>query len=343
MSPSIPRALSPRDITRSGLCIGCGSCVAQTDANARGANARMEFDAFGNYQPAGDVIWLHQPTETFARTCPFSPAAANENQLARELFADAPHRDQHSGNFAAAYVGYVSEADFRDNGSSGGMVSWVANELLKRGLVDGVAHVVPVENPQRDGQFFRYRIARSEREIGEGAKSRYYPVEMSEILREIRATPGRYAVVGVPCFIKALQLLRREDEVVRERVAFTLGLFCGHMKSARFVESLAWQMGVAIDQVQRVEFRLKDTTRAASVYTGQLTLRDGEIIKKDWWEFGRWRLGRRFFPEQRLQFLRRCRGRNRRRFVWRRVGRAVFVRRGAATTSSSPARRLSPI
>ena len=41
------------------------------------------------------------------------------------------------------------------------MVSWVANELLNRGLVDGVAHVVPVENPQKEGKFFRYRIARS--------------------------------------------------------------------------------------------------------------------------------------------------------------------------------------
>ena len=30
--------------------------------------------------------------------------------------------------------------------------------------------------------------------------------------------------------------------MLRERIVFTLGLFCGHMKSARFVESLAWQM-----------------------------------------------------------------------------------------------------
>ena len=93
-----------------------------------------------------------------------------------------------------------------------------------------------------------------------GAKSRYYPVEMSEILAQIRATPGRYAVVGVPCFIKALQLLRREDPLIRERVAFTLGLFCGHMKSARLIESFAWQMNVPLADVARVEFRLKDAT-----------------------------------------------------------------------------------
>jgi coenzyme F420-reducing hydrogenase beta subunit len=36
-----------------------------------------------------------------------------------------------------------------------------------------------------------------------------------------------------------VQLLRREDPVMRERIVFTLGLFCGHMKSARLVESFA--------------------------------------------------------------------------------------------------------
>ena len=287
---------SPRDITRSGLCIGCGACAAQTP------NAAMELDKFGNYQPRGDTIWLHQKTESFAQICPFSPVAADETQLARALFPDTPHLDKHVGRFAAAYVGYVAEAGFRGNGSSGGMVSWVANELLSQGLVDGVAHVVAAGDPQSEGRFFHYRIARTSDEIAAGAKSRYYPVEMSEILTQIRATPGRYAVVGVPCFIKALQLLRAQDAVVRERIAFTLGLFCGHMKSARFVESFAWQMNVPIEQISRVEFRLKDPTRAASVYTAQLTLRDGNVVQKDWWNLADGDWGAGFFQNSACNF-----------------------------------------
>lgn len=262
----------------------------------------MELDKFGNYQPRGDAIWLARPTETFAQICPFSPVAANEDQLAAALFPDAPTRDKRIGSFEAAYVGYVAEDDFRLNGSSGGLVSWVANELLKNGLVDGVAHVVPVENPQDEGKFFRYRIARTPQEIGQGAKSRYYPVEMSEILAQIRATPGRYAVIGVPCFIKAIQLLRRQDEVLRERVAFTLGLFCGHMKSARFIESFAWQMNVPIEEVTRVEFRLKDLTRAANVYTAQLTTRDGNEHRKDWWNLADGDWGAGFFQNSACNF-----------------------------------------
>lgn len=283
------RPISPAQIVNSGLCIGCGSCAAQAPAEA---GARMELDGFGNYRPRGDTIWLHDATEAFAQTCPFSPRAASENQLGAALFPAAPF-DQHVGHVRAAYVGYVAENNFRANGSSGGMVSWVASELLRQNLVDGVAHVVPVADPKRDKRFFGYRIARTQEEINQGAKSRYYPVEMSEVLRLIRETPGRYAVVGVPCFIKALQLLRRRDPMLRERIAFTLGLFCGHMKSARFIESFAWQMNVSIQDVTRVEFRLKDPSRAANVYTAQLTLRDGSEHRKDWWNLadGDWGAG----------------------------------------------------
>jgi coenzyme F420-reducing hydrogenase beta subunit len=231
----------------------------------------VQLDRYGNYRPSGPPEWFAARTARFATTCPFSPEAADED-------------DPLIGRFQAAYVGYSAADAFRDEGSSGGVTSWVLSELLRRELVDGVAHVVPSEDPQREGRFFSYRISRSEDEVRAGAKSRYYPVELSDALRTIRSVPGRYAVTGIPCFVKAIQLLRREDPVVRERVGFTVGLFCGHMKSARFVESLAWQMGVPIDQITNVEFRLKDPRRPANWYRASLTLRDGRRAEMDWWD-----------------------------------------------------------
>jgi len=90
------------------------------------------------------------------------------------------------------------------------------------------------------------------------ARSRYFPVDLAAVLDEIRRVPGRYAIVGVPCFIKAVNLLRAADPVIGERVTHLLGLFCGHMKSARFVDSFAWQLGVPGDAVRAVEYRRKD-------------------------------------------------------------------------------------
>lgn len=284
----VRRKVTPLSVIQSGLCIGCGGCVGE----ARPDEATMAFDRYGFLRPEGGRGWMQKGPEGFARVCPFSPEAADEDAISDALFPDAP-RYATVGRFRSAYVGHAAGEGFRDRGSSGGMVSWVLDELMRQDLIDGAVHVAPVADPQADGRFFRYRISRTREALREGAKSRYFPVEASEALREIRAVPGRYAVVGVPCFVKAVQLLRREDPVLRERIAFTLGLFCGHMKSARFAESFAMQMDVPVARVRGVEFRVKDETRPASTYTAGLVLEDGEFRKRDWWNLvdGDWGAG----------------------------------------------------
>jgi coenzyme F420-reducing hydrogenase beta subunit len=158
--------VSPRQIVAAGLCIGCGACVSR----AADGDATMTWDSYGQLKPTG-TAWLRERAVAFSKTCPFSPFAANEDELAAALFPDAKHRDPQIGLFRSAYVGHAAEADFRAAGSSGGMVTWVAAELLRRGLVDGVAHVAPTEGDQR--RFFQYQISRSVEAVRGGAKSRY--------------------------------------------------------------------------------------------------------------------------------------------------------------------------
>jgi coenzyme F420-reducing hydrogenase beta subunit len=285
---------TPREIVASGLCIGCGGCATLEPS------AQMLWDRDGHLKPAAPKPW--PVPETFAQICPFSPIAANEDVIAAERFPEAPHGDALIGRYAGAYVGHVDEGAFRLGGSSGGMVSWVAAELLRRGLVDGVAHVTPRSREQGDGRLFGYRISRSVDELGEGAKSRYYPVELSGVLREIAEVPGRYAVVGIPCFIKAVNLLRRQDPVIAERVTHTIGLFCGHMKSAQMVDSFAVQIGTEPEAVAAIDYRLKNPDRPANWYTAQLTLTDGSTRRQDWWHLvdGDWGSG--FFMNSACNF-----------------------------------------
>ena len=280
------RLISPADVVRSGLCIGCGSCVAPQ------SSATMGWDRQGFLKPTGDDRWLESPSTYATEHCPFSPAAANEDTIAAERFPGASSSNAALGRFEAAYVGHVAEREFRTQGSSGGLTTWVAAELLRTGAVDAVAHVVAAD-PKRGGSFFEYRLSRTAHRLNAGAKSRYYPIELSRILREIRARPGRYAVVGIPCFIKAIHLLRRSDLLIRERVSHTLGLFCGHMKSAAMVESFAWQLEAALSHVEAVDYRKKDESRPANWYRAQLQLDDGSRVEQDWWHLadGDWGAG----------------------------------------------------
>lgn len=285
--------VSPADIVRSGLCIGCGSCAA---AEPRAA---MRWDRFGQLKPHGPSEWFERRSEPFSKQCPFAPAAPNEDAIAQDRFPTAPHQDGRLGRFQQAYVGAAKDP-FRAQGSSGGMVSWVAAQLLDSGAVDAVAHVEP--SAPDGGALFRFRLSRNGQELSSGAKSRYYPIHLAEIIRTIRAKPGRYAIVGVPCFIKAIHLLRRSDPLMEQRITHTLGLFCGHMKSATFVQSFAWQLGTAMDDVQAVDYRIKDQGRPANWYRAHLTLKDGSHRAQDWWHLADGDWGAGFFQNSACNF-----------------------------------------
>ncbi len=313
-SASVSPMLSPQRMVKSGLCIGCGTCMAES-----GDGAAMHLDRYGQLKPDRS----NNPAG-FAELCPFSPHARSEDQIALARFGSARFYDSRIGRFEAAYVGHVLEGSFRVDGSSGGMASWTAAELLRRKLVDAVAHVVPREG---DGErLFRYQLSRTAEDLRKGAKSRYHPVELSGVVAEMKRHPGRYAVVGIPCFIKALHLLSLQDPALRERLAFTLGLFCGHMKSTRFVESFAWQMGTDMNAVAGVDYRLKDPPETGQLVHRPSAAQGWKHQKQGLVASGRRRLGSRVLPEFRMQFLRRRGCRNCRYFLRRRLGRTLFLR-----------------
>src|SRR4051794_34572819 len=115
-----PILVSPQNMIRSGLCIGCGSCVAQ--ANLAGPQTKlpqMKLDHYGQYKPSGSPAWLRSPSAHFSRICPFSPVAKNEDEFAADSFPTAEYQDPFIGRFSTAYVGYAEEENFREWGSSG--------------------------------------------------------------------------------------------------------------------------------------------------------------------------------------------------------------------------------
>jgi coenzyme F420 hydrogenase subunit beta len=256
-------------VVKYGFCIGCGACAAFDK------RIRIKLDEYGRY-----VAW-RQPDNTpsepaTARVCPFADGALNEDDLAHEAFGRSGALDPHIGYRVAAYAGWVVESDFRERGSSGGLASWLLVELLSRGLVDHVVHVAPESAPFGGKPLFRFAVSSTWEEVRARSKSRYYPVEMSEAIGEMLRRPGRYAMVGIPCFVKALRLACRESSVLKERVTFTVGLVCGHLKSTAFAEVLGWQCGITSDELKAIDFRSKLPDRPASNYAVTVSAeRDG--------------------------------------------------------------------
>jgi coenzyme F420 hydrogenase subunit beta len=262
-------------VVQGGFCVGCGACAVVPKA-AIG----IRFTADGVYQAIDQAPTTGDERPDAEPVCPFSDANVDENELAGALFPEATAHTE-IGRYIAAYAGFVTEGEYRVRGSSGGVVTWLAAKLLEERVVDGVAHVRSRDVSDADTRMFAYAISRDADSVRSGAKSRYYPIEMSGVLGEIARQHGRYAVIGVPCFIKAVRLLQRKHKVFRERIVLTIGLVCGHLKSAAFAQSLSWEMGVHPSNLRRIDFRHKLEHRPANRYGVRVWPRDvAETVTK---------------------------------------------------------------
>lgn len=246
-------------VIENDYCSGCGVCSSVKDSPL---NIKMNDD--GKYMPFlnGDK---NKEIDVLS-ICPFSNNK-NEDEIASELYEhiEGIKHNEYTGYYIKNYAGYVKTGKYREKGSSGGMGTWIATQLLNKNLIDGIIHVKSSKEG-KEKTLFSYQISNTVEELYEGSKSRYYPVEMSEVLKYVRENPGRYALVGIPCFIKGFRLLSGQDDVIKERVKFTIGLICGHLKTDMFARSIAWEMGIKPDKLEEIDFRAKIEGRNASDY-----------------------------------------------------------------------------
>lgn len=248
-------------VVKGGYCIGCGAC-----SGVNGSPVKMKLDEHARFVATLPTAISKEIDERMLSVCPFSNKSLNENVLGAELFGKEAVRHDKIGYVIQTYAGYVASGNFRQNGSSGGMGSWIACTLLERGYVDGIIHVHQHSPTNDEPTLFRYQLSTDIDDVLKGAKSRYYPVELSNMINLLKSRPGKYAIVGLPCFIKSLRLLSKHDAVLNERIKFCIGLVCGHLKSAHFASMWAWQNNVHPKDLKEIDFRTKLSGFLANQY-----------------------------------------------------------------------------
>ncbi len=262
-------------VVKSGCCIGCGAC-----AYVAPESIVVQLDSIGRLQatrksvadPPEQAVPMSSKNADLTPTfpyrpevtcvCPFADGSDQEDEIGKELYAAGAIHDPFIGYHRSTYAGYVIEPPFREKGGSGGFGKWIQVELLRRGLVDAVIHVRGGE--RENGPLHEFAVVSDPELVISSSKSAYYPIEMSQVLAHVTNTPGRYAIVGVPCFTKAIRLLQKNDPVLEERIRFCIGLVCGHLKTTRYADSLAWQVGIKPGDLRAVDFRRKLPGRSAN-------------------------------------------------------------------------------
>lgn len=256
-----------RTVINEGFCIGCGVCVVYEPERYK-----IKYNSYGMYQ-AEDLLDSHRTKKDASIVCPFADNGKSEDIIAKKIFKGLLYNNS-IGYYKSLYIGYVQESEYRTNGSSGGMITWILTELMEKDLIDAVIHVKKVNNDK----YFIYGISNSVEEIKRNSKSRYYPIEMSKVLNYVKNNNLRFALVGVPCFIKAVRFLAEEDEIYKQRIKFYLGIVCGHLKSAKYAEFLAMQQKINIEQLEEIDFRYKNVGLTAGEYSTLFKVSGEQII-----------------------------------------------------------------
>ena len=268
-------------VIEGNYCVGCGACAVASQ------NVSMELNEYGCFVPQID---LEENLEGAARVCPFTGQGINEDEIGAKFFGPNLEHDSRIGFYSNVYGGHVKADDYREKGSSGGMGSWLLAELLERGMVNRIIHVERHAPSQQDRLLFRYSISESVEELRTKSKSHYYPVELSQVMQQVQQVEGNYAVVGVPCYLKAVRLLCMHNLVLQERIKYCIGLVCGHMKSTHFASNFAWQAGIHPHDLESIDFRVKLEGEAANKYGVQVTQSSGkekiEVVRQNKTFFG---------------------------------------------------------
>lgn len=262
-------------IVKNSLCSGCGVCAALCPKHA----LNITWNADGEYTPIR-VSDCGKECELCIKVCPFADGNPNEDQIGKEEFSSISGIQYRSetGYYLSSGVGAVSSEEKRLSSVSGGLTTWFLQSLLHENIVDNVICVAPRRNSQK---LFEFTVAKTEVEVSAAAGSAYYPVEMSEVISYVLENPGRYAIVGVPCFLKALRLAQRRNKFLKERLVVMVGLVCGLIPNTNLTRYIHHSAG-SEDEIASVCFRIKYPDKPADRYCTRTEGISGENSAITW-------------------------------------------------------------
>lgn len=237
--------LSAAQVAEHRLCMGCGFCRVSL---GEGPGVEVAHDP-----DLGHVAPVRQSASGAALVgrdfvCP--GAEMDMRFLAEQVHGREPE-DELLGSYLALRSGYAVDPEQRARSASGGIIPALLGSLFARGEIDAAYCVVDGNDPVGA----RGAIVTDPEALRKVSGSVYHPVDFGAELQALVSGSYRFAFVGLPCEIAALEMLKRRIPDLARRHILSIGLFCGGINTFGGIAYYLRGFGIASDSVERIEYR----------------------------------------------------------------------------------------
>ena len=196
------------------------------------------------------------------------------DRLSRKRWTDEDIR-KYVGRCRRACLTCATDEMVRNGAASGGTVSALLINALESELIDGA---ILCRLRIRQGRVRpEFILARTPAEVLEARGSHYVQTRFNrEALRLVENSPGRLALVALPCNVEALQRHLSRRPHLSEKVVLTISLTCGHSSQQALVDAIA-------DKLERkAGARIVNFSFRTGLWRGKLTAEfaNGVTIRK---------------------------------------------------------------
>lgn len=231
------------------LCVGCGVCQ---DACPKSA-IRVESDG-SVFRPVVDYSLCinDKGCHRCRMVCPGE--GVKLAQLSEKYFnnQDGIKDNPYIGKHIAHYSCYSNNFEIRHEGASGGMTSQFLIYLLERGYIQGAV----VTRFCKDNDFWVDTfVAKSKEDILSAKSSKYCPVTMAGVVKQIKQMDGKYAIVGLPCHLHGLRKMAEIDKTFSSRVFAFVGLYCSCGRRYDLTRYVFESRGIHLNDVHFFTYR----------------------------------------------------------------------------------------
>ena len=239
-------------VIQSGMCIGCGACE-MVDASVRVSlsPSRLIFEP----DSAGGT--------DAASVCP--AVSVDYEGLHQYLFPGA-----NVGPFGVVRSVHLSQSTTHERNmkaSSGGLIKELLRHLLDTQQIDAVIALDHV-----DGIDFAARLVTDSTDVDTLPGSIYHNLKQTSALELLHNTPGRLAIVAIPCQLEGLYAwVRQFQPHLRNKIALSIGLLCGWQYSHHSINAMGEYLGYDPADIADISYRGGGPVGRLTV-----TTRDGE-------------------------------------------------------------------